>query len=289
MQIPLNSIAWIYIPYSVLVCLATTGVCILCASATVGALFYFAEDSECSMLKRRKKKAAVPQIKSQYMPFGKDYYFKKRRTNMGFFSLKNTDSTPIICAFCNKELGLNRYLIGKTESGKMLWKCPTCAKKGGFMKIVGEKAYFCDADGNLLGNPDYYEETYIKCNTCGHTYCYTQADIDENEKHEKAASRASAGAIFNVIGGTQFGAHASIAQADRELEKIVDFSKCPKCNSRNIRKLNKEEFEKEKSSSSAAPGTSSVADELKKFKELLDMGIITQEEFDRKKNQLLNL
>ena len=31
------------------------------------------------------------------------------------------------------------------------------------------------------------------------------------------------------------------------------------------------------------------ADELKKFKELLDMGVITQEEFDAKKKQLLGL
>lgn len=33
----------------------------------------------------------------------------------------------------------------------------------------------------------------------------------------------------------------------------------------------------------------SPADELKKFKDLLDMGIITQEEFDQKKKQLLGL
>ena len=33
----------------------------------------------------------------------------------------------------------------------------------------------------------------------------------------------------------------------------------------------------------------SNADELKKFKELLDSGIITQEEFDTKKKQLLGL
>lgn len=33
----------------------------------------------------------------------------------------------------------------------------------------------------------------------------------------------------------------------------------------------------------------SAADELKKFKELLDLGVITQEEFDSKKKQLLNL
>ena len=33
----------------------------------------------------------------------------------------------------------------------------------------------------------------------------------------------------------------------------------------------------------------SPAEELKKFKELLDMGIITQEEFDVKKKQILGL
>lgn len=33
----------------------------------------------------------------------------------------------------------------------------------------------------------------------------------------------------------------------------------------------------------------SVADELLKFKQLLDMGALTQEEFDAKKKELLNL
>lgn len=42
------------------------------------------------------------------------------------------------------------------------------------------------------------------------------------------------------------------------------------------------------SSQSASPAVSS-ADELKKFKELLDMGVITQEEFDAKKKELLGL
>ena len=40
---------------------------------------------------------------------------------------------------------------------------------------------------------------------------------------------------------------------------------------------------------SAAVVNVSPAEELKKFKELLDMGIITQEEFDSKKKQLLGL
>ena len=49
-----------------------------------------------------------------------------------------------------------------------------------------------------------------------------------------------------------------------------------------------------KTSSSATATTTiiqpiSTADEIKKFKDLLDAGIITQEEFDAKKKQLLGL
>lgn len=43
------------------------------------------------------------------------------------------------------------------------------------------------------------------------------------------------------------------------------------------------------SSIATEKGITSNADELKKYKELLDMGIITQEEFDAKKKQLLGL
>ena len=44
-----------------------------------------------------------------------------------------------------------------------------------------------------------------------------------------------------------------------------------------------------RSSSNTIIQQTSAADELKKFKELLDLGIITQEEFDAKKKQLLGL
>ena len=50
-----------------------------------------------------------------------------------------------------------------------------------------------------------------------------------------------------------------------------------------------EEAKRQKNSPVVVAGTISNADELKKFKELLDLGIITQEEFDAKKKQLLGL
>ena len=58
----------------------------------------------------------------------------------------------------------------------------------------------------------------------------------------------------------------------------------------NTDKISLEEFEKIKQEQNApVTNSASVADELKKFKELLDMGAITQEEFDAKKKQLLGL
>ena len=58
-----------------------------------------------------------------------------------------------------------------------------------------------------------------------------------------------------------------------------------------ISKLLLERQEKKDTSAPASPTvvSSSNADELKKYKELLDSGIITQEEFDAKKKQLLGL
>ena len=49
-----------------------------------------------------------------------------------------------------------------------------------------------------------------------------------------------------------------------------------------------DKFAGEKKAAPAAPAIS-VADELKKFKELLDMGVISNEDFEEKKKQLLGL
>ena len=197
---------------------------------------------------------------------------------MGFFDLKAT------CAICGKEIGLNRFRIGKTASGKDIWKCPACAKKGGLLKIdyVTGKVAFID-------NKD--TETRMKCNVCGHIYCYTFEDLQRNEKLAKSAVADSLLGVGEALGGTRLGSQVATAKADGKMNQIVDFKKCPKCHSTDVTALSKEEFEKAKQeqiASASAPAVS-AADELKKFKELLDMGVITQEEFDAKKKRLLEL
>jgi len=55
------------------------------------------------------------------------------------------------------------------------------------------------------------------------------------------------------------------------------------------KKPKKAAAKKSKPRKTSAPKTDSVADEIKKFADLKDQGILTQEEFDAKKKELLGL
>lgn len=195
---------------------------------------------------------------------------------MGFFSAKAT------CAICGKEVGLNRFKIGKTVDGKDIWKCPACAKLGGYVEIdlVTGKA-----------KVETLEETEkrVKCNTCGHLYCYNGADLEANRKNARMAALNSVGAMANAVGGTQLGATMQNSAAQNYLDKIVDYSRCPKCNSSDIRILTAEEYEREKAVPTQAAAAVDPVAQIKQWKELLDMGVLTQEEFETKKKQLLGL
>ena len=75
------------------------------------------------------------------------------------------------------------------------------------------------------------------------------------------------------------------------ITEYMDFS-VDKFNVETMRNLALEAIESyrmKKNSVNTQVNQVSAADELKKFKELLDMGVISQEEFDAKKKQLLGL
>lgn len=205
-------------------------------------------------------------------------YGTSKVTSEGFFKKEVT------CAICGKTTGLNRYKMGETTKGEDIWQCAECAKKysNNYIEVDFET-------GKIEVIPESESEKRIKCNVCGHVHCYNLKDIKENQRHTKNAVWSSVASVGNAVGGTQLGTHANLSRAEREMDKIVDFSRCPKCNSTDIHELTKEEWEKEKTKSSRGSDNISSADELKKFKDLLDSGIITQEEFEAKKKQLLGL
>ena len=128
-----------------------------------------------------------------------------------------------------------------------------------------------------------------RCKVCGHIFCYTQHDLNKNAQIKKDAewesnmSIAKTLFVSNVAGGQS-------QQSAYDLEaRIVDYSKCPKCGSSNLTDATNEDIERAQAPQGQIVQQTSNADELKKYKDLLDQGIITQEEFDAKKKQLLGL
>ena len=132
------------------------------------------------------------------------------------------------------------------------------------------------------------ENGYKKyCNVCGHIFCYTLDDLQKNKELKKQEGLNLVSSLAGGLSG-HYAAGANSLQTAHDLEsRIVDYDKCPSCGSRDIRDATEEDISAQKQVP-ASPALS-TADELKKFKELLDMGIITQEEFDQKKKQLLGL
>ena len=203
-----------------------------------------------------------------------------------------------ICEICKNKIGMMtgkvRFLDG--------YVCTKCYQKAGYgigwndTDQMAKMASVSIARWKRMNDPNAAEpeEYRIKCNTCGHIYCYTEDDIALNKFYLRSAKTDTNIGAFNSLFGNALIGQADYASAERSLDKVKDFNHCPKCNSGDIRRLSEQEFELEKANASNATTANqtaanfSIADELKKFKELLDMGIITQEEFDAQKSQLLS-
>ena len=133
------------------------------------------------------------------------------------------------------------------------------------------------------------KEYRLRCNVCGKIYCFTKSDLERNIKNAKSAKWSAVSSAANAIGGTSYDMYEQNKMANAAVNRIVDYSRCPNCNSTDITRLTDEEFQKLNAQNTQPQAPVSGADELMKFKNLLDMGVITQEEFDAKKKQLLGL
>ncbi len=118
----------------------------------------------------------------------------------------------------------------------------------------GEKViYYCDVIG-------------VQFRMTGMTLGYLQLETASSSMNNKSDNHFNENSFtFN-------------SNLDHEIEKVAKYIRG---------KVN--ELKQQKNSPMVISSTVSNADELKKFKELLDSGVITQEEFDAKKKQLLGL
>lgn len=141
-------------------------------------------------------------------------------------------------------------------------------------------------------NEKYGSDYYMQCDLCKHIFHYTHQDLINDAKAELEAAKQQALGGLNMAFGNAYMGQRDVHNAEEKSSRIVDRNKCPKCGCSKLNRLTedeaKAELEKQNAPTQVVAETS-AADELKKFKELLDMGVITQEEFDAKKKQLLGL
>lgn len=192
-------------------------------------------------------------------------------------------------------------------------KCKACGKSTGFSLVTrfvpddnGKKHIVCTACVNAAvaaGKHLKYDpntdtvvaiakadaEIRKKCRNCGHIMCYTALDKYSSQQAAKNARLNAMTSAANALNGNYAASAVNQANANSQINQIRDFGKCPNCGSIDLVELEQGDYEREMQKANNSQPVTSSADELKKFKELLDMGVINQEEFDAKKKQLLGL
>lgn len=138
-------------------------------------------------------------------------------------------------------------------------------------------------------------EHRIKCQTCGQIFCYTDADINENDWNKAMRSMSGLATFLSALDGSKYDMYEQNKVGRSFDNKIKDYSHCPNCNSTNLIELTEnDELQSTSINGQTLAIQNSVAhnfsnaDEIKRFKELLDSGVITSEEFEAKKQVLLN-
>lgn len=190
------------------------------------------------------------------------------------------------CQLCGKKIMGMRMMVVNKGTPEEYTLHPECAKA--WMNAHG---FFPTTRDGFRKKQN--SDVKVKCNTCGHLYCYNVDDIQKNRQLAKQAVADSVAGLGQAIGGTYTGSKLAQMSAENKLNRIVDYSRCPKCNSSNVRVLTDAQWEAEKQNANKMPmpaeSAPSALDEIKKLKELLDIGAVTQEEYDAKKKELLGI
>lgn len=188
------------------------------------------------------------------------------------------------CECCGNRTGIISFTITDIN-GNVHDVCKKCFTEA---KQKGEQLHYNSELGKvMIGGAQ--EEIRKKCNVCGHVFCYNAADLARNQANAQQARLSAIAGTANALNGSVTASAVQTHNAATVMNQIIDFNKCPHCGSTDIVKLSADEYEAELKKKEGAAATLSAADEIKKFKELLDLGIISQEEFDAKKRQLLGL
>lgn len=122
----------------------------------------------------------------------------------------------------------------------------------------------------------------VHCKSCNKLSFYTPNDIEVNKRKVTNGMFDSLSIIGEFLGGSK--------ESEEGVNGIRNFTKCPYCGSKDIEYFNESDLEKYNNGTfTNKENTSDSIEEIKRYKELLDQDIITEEEFQKKKKELLGL
>ena len=124
------------------------------------------------------------------------------------------------------------------------------------------------------------KELRFRCNVCGHVFCYTQEEYNRNENQKKAEFIGQMATGLQRGLGNNYAANEARKATAGIRNGIKDYSKCPHCNSSDISQITG-------NASFTAKKEDDSVSALEKLAKLHDQGIITDEEFQQKKAELL--
>ena len=133
-------------------------------------------------------------------------------------------------------------------------------------------------------NTNEQQEFRYRCKVCGNIFCYTQAEYDQNENQKNIALIGNLATGLQRGLGNSYQANESRKTTANLRNQIKDYSKCPHCNSSNIELITDENKVVSSSFEGANKNYASVLEQLAK---LHDQGIITDDEFQQKKSEIL--
>ena len=190
----------------------------------------------------------------------------KRNSLTNRISMKVTEKTPFSGVFQTPITPLDAIVEKIQEDGY-------CVKEinGPYMRVYEDKVIitrksYSSAVGKILAAD---EKTIYYIDVLGVQFKKSSKIIPGYLQFETASSTEK---------DSQENSFAFTLGSNMEMELVAQYVKS-----------RVDEIKKQKNAPVVMASPVSAADELKKFKELLDLGIITQEEFDAKKKQLLGL
>ena len=87
------------------------------------------------------------------------------------------------------------------------------------------------------------KEYHMRCKVCGNIFCYTSRDLSNNTLNEVSTLLSSGASILSAFAGSKYDMYEQNKLSERSSNKIVDYSKCPNCNSKELEEISEEEWQ----------------------------------------------